>query len=155
MYACVYVLVLHADVGWKYENDQCTGLNTLVYHFTSGIFRAWRLSELGWFISLQEPLNEHVQNRNKHNKCELQANMEGMFESYVNKPLCFHMPTKLKHFTQLAKNTQFFSLSLSLFFCCCFTPLPSLSSPWNLRRREGHPGTYQVETPPKAWGRSL
>lgn len=35
--------------------------------------------------------------------------MERVHESYVNKPLYFHMPTKLKHFTQLAKNTQFFS----------------------------------------------
>lgn len=38
--------------------------------------------------------------------------MERVHESYVNKPLYFHMPTKLKHFTQLAKNTQFFSFFL-------------------------------------------
>lgn len=41
---------------------------------------------------------------------------QSIFESYVNKPLQLHMPPKLKHFTQLPKNTQFSSLLLSLFF---------------------------------------
>lgn len=45
--------------------------------------------------------------------------MERVHESYVNKPLYFHMPTKLKHFTQLAKNTQFC-------FVFCFFLLPAL-----------------------------
>lgn len=67
--------------------------------------------------------------------------------SYVNRPLCFPMPMKLKHFTQLAKNTQFSFFFFPLFLCCCCTTRPSLTSLWNLSKREGHPGTLQVKTP--------
>lgn len=45
---------------------------------------------------------------------------KSIFESYVNKPLRLHMPTKLKHFTQLAKNTQFSSVFFSLVFFSSF-----------------------------------
>lgn len=42
---------------------------------------------------------------------------------------------------------QFFFFFLFFFY----TARPSVSSQRNLRQREGHPGTWQVETPPRLW----
>ena len=126
------------------------GMKSISRHvFTSdlGIFFA----ELGSFPS-EKPLGIHRNEREEKKTQEKQvyATMKRVHECCVNKPLCSQMPTKLKHFTQLAKNTPFsfffflfFSLSLSLSLSrCCLTTSPPLSSlKPEVKGGRGHPGT--------------
>lgn len=74
---------------------------------------------------------------------------KSIFESYVNKPLRLHMPTKLKHFTQLAKNTQFSSVFFSLVFFSSFFSVFLEGEEKELSER-GSSGNMAcaVETPP-------
>lgn len=67
--------------------------------------------------------------------------MESMHEKYVNKPLFFHMPTKLKHFTQPAKNTQFSFFFLCVLLLFYYPPCSELTMKLEAEGGRGHPGT--------------
>ena len=128
------------------------GMKSISRHFFAsdlGIFFRrvgiiFRQKNLSAFTGMNE--------REKTQEKQVYTTMKRVQECCVNKPLCFHMPTKLKHFTQLAKNTPFsfffpffFSLSLSLSLslsCCCLTTSPPLSSlKPEVEGGRGHPGT--------------